>query len=437
FQSAVPPDTDSHAEASEDSVGSSRPTPDIRFPTPTRLPLAGLKVVDFSWVMAGPMSVRYLADYGATVVHVESSTRIDTARTIGPFKDGQPGPERSGLYANANAGKLGLTLNLSLAEARQVAFRLAAWADIVVEGYSPKAMRAWGLDYAALRAVNPGLIMLSTCLNGQTGPQASLAGFGTMGSALAGFVELTGWPDRDPAGPMGAYTDYVTPKFTAAALLAALAHRRRTGEGQYIDFSQTEAGIHFLAPAMLDYTVNGRVQTRAGNASPAHAPHGVYPAAGDDRWVAIAATSEQQWQALCTATEHREWQQDPRYATEAGRVQHYAVLDAELAAWTRGQDVEAIETKLQRAGVPVHRASSSVDAFGDPQLQFRGHFLTFDHPQLGLLPIEASRMRFSRTPAQVRWPGPTFGQHNEQVLREILDMSDEEIAALTMSGALE
>jgi crotonobetainyl-CoA:carnitine CoA-transferase CaiB-like acyl-CoA transferase len=401
------------------------------------LPLEGVRVLDFTWVMVGPMGVRYLADYGATVVHVESGTRVDTARTIQPFKNGQPAPESSGLYNNVNAGKLGITLNLARPEARQVALRLAAWADIVTESYSPKAMRAWGLDYEAIRAVNPSVIMLSTCLNGQTGPWAPLAGFGTMGAALAGFGMLAGWPDRDPAGPFGAYTDYVAPKFIAAALLAALDHRQRTGQGQYIDLSQAEASIHFLGPAVLDYTVNGRVQTRAGNLSHEHAPHGVYPAAGEDRWVAIAIANDAQWHALCAAIGHPEWQTDPRFATLAARVANREALDTALAGWTGTHSVDDIEQTLQAAGVPVHRASSSADALADPQLQFRGHFVTVDHPVVGTVPLEASRLRLSRTPARPPTAGPTFGQHNDLVLRDILGMSEEEIAELVASGALE
>ncbi|HLZ71587.1 MAG TPA: CoA transferase, partial [Dehalococcoidia bacterium] len=227
--------------------------------------LAGLKILDFTWVFAGPMGVRPLADYGATVVHVESAVRPDILRTNVPFKDNVPGIERGGGYANVSAGKLGLTLNLSKAEALAVVRRLVAWADVVVENFSPKAMRNWGLDYAALRQINPEIIMVSTCLNGQTGPEAGLAGFGTMGAMIAGFGELAGWPDKDPAGPFLAYTDYVSPRYIASAILAALDHRRRTGEGQYIDLSQVEAALHFLTPALLDYTVNGRITRRAGN----------------------------------------------------------------------------------------------------------------------------------------------------------------------------
>ena len=413
-------------------------TETARRPAPgTRLPLAGVKVLDFSWVFATPMGVRYLSDYGATVIHVESATRPDALRTYAPFKDGQPGPERSGQYINVQAGKLGLSLNLATAAGREVALRLVQWADVVVESYSPRAMRKWGMHYEALREVNPGIIMLSSSLNGQTGPQSSLAGFGTMGAQLAGFGALVGWPDRPPAGPYVAYTDYISPKLVAAALLAALDHRRRTGAGQYIDFSQAEGSIHFLAPQMLDYFVNGRVETRNGNFSAEHTPHGVYPCLGDDRWVAIACGTEEQWRGVCAAAGHPEWQTDPRFATFAARQANHEALDAAIGAWTATRDVDAVEQTLQAAGVPVHRATSSADAFADPQLQFRGHFVAVEHPEIGSVPIESSRMRFSHTPAQVSTPGPTFGEHNDRVLREVLGMSDEEVVELLVSGALE
>ncbi len=226
---------------------------------PNELPLKDVKICDFMWVMAGPASTRILADYGATVVRIESPTRVDTARTLQPYHGNQLTPDSSGLFANCNAGKFGISLDLGNPAARAVVHDLVRWADVVTESFSPKAMRAWGFDYESLRKVNPAVIMLSSCLMGQTGPLAKIAGFGNMAAAIAGFTNLTGWPDRPPCGVFGAYTDYVAPRFTAIAILAALDHRRRTGEGQYIDQSQAECAIHFLGPAILDYTVNGRV----------------------------------------------------------------------------------------------------------------------------------------------------------------------------------
>jgi benzylsuccinate CoA-transferase BbsF subunit len=369
------------------------------------------------------------------VVKVESTSKVDTLRTIAPFKDHVPGPERSGVYATVNAGKLGLTLDLMHPRGREIALKLATWADVVTESFAPGAMAKFGLDYNSLRKVNPSLIMLSSCLNGQTGPHRELAGFGTMGQQLAGFGALAGWPDRPPAGAPGAYTDYIAPKFTAAAILAALDHRRRTGVGQYIDFSQGEASMNFLCSAILDYTVNGHIQERRGNASLDYAPHGVYPAAGEDRWVAIAATNDEQWAGLCRAIGALAG--DVRFNTNESRLANQAPLDSAVAGWTSVREVDAIERALQAEGVPVHRLVTTLDAFEDPQLAAREHFLQVEHGELGTVLVENSRMRFSATPACVTAAGPTFGQHNQQVLTEILGLGDDRYVELLAEGVLQ
>ncbi|MEX2081094.1 MAG: CoA transferase, partial [Dehalococcoidia bacterium] len=401
------------------------------------LPLEGVKVLDFMWVVAGPWSTRYLADYGATVIKVESPNHVDTSRTIGPTKDHLPGPERSALFCTVNAGKHGISLNLGTDAGRDVVMRLVKWADVITDSFAAGAMGRFGLGYEAVKAVNPGVIMLSSCLNGQSGPHASLAGFGTMGLHLAGFGDIVGWADRPPAGAAGAYTDYIAPKFTASVLLAALDHRRRTGEGQYIDFSQAEAAAHFLAPALLDYFVNGVTQTRRGNRSATHAPHGIYPAAGDDRWVAIVCTSEGQWNALAVAAERREWLTDPRFATREARVTNGDALDQVIGAWSAQLSVDDLESRLQASGVPCHRVTTTFDVLADPQLAHRGHFITVDHPEVGSVPIESSRLRLSRTPARVPSAAPTMGQHNEFVLRDILGLSDDQVVEVVAGGALE
>ncbi len=335
------------------------------------LPLKDVKICDFMWVMAGPAATRILADYGATVVRIESPTRVDTARTLQPYHGSQLGPDASGLFANCNAGKFGISLDLGNPASRAVVHDLVRWADVVTESFSPKAMRAWGFDYESLRKINPALIMLSSCLMGQTGPLAKIAGFGNMAAAISGFTNLTGWPDRAPAGVFGAYTDYVSPRFTAMAILAALDLRRRTGKGQYIDQSQAECSIHFLGPAILDYTVNGRVEGRAGNSDAAFAPHGVYPSAGDDNWVAIVCRDDDDWRRLCAAMNNQELACDSRYASAAGRVQHREAIDSSIAAWSRTLDRGAIETRLQACGVPAHQVQNSADAYADPQFTHR------------------------------------------------------------------
>jgi crotonobetainyl-CoA:carnitine CoA-transferase CaiB-like acyl-CoA transferase len=401
------------------------------------LPLADVKILDFTWVMAGPAATRVLADYGATVVRLESTRRLDTGRTIGPFHDGQPGVEHSGFFQNVNAGKLGLTLDLSQAAGRAVAIDLVRWADVVVESFSPKAMRAWGLDYAVLRQVKPDMIMVSTCLMGQSGPLAQFAGFGNLAAAVSGFFSLTGWPDRPPAGPFSAYTDYIAPRFTVAAILAALDYRRRTGQGQYIDQSQAEAALHFLTPALLDYTVNGRSQERVGNRDAHLTPHGVYPAAGQDCWLAIAVHHDAQWQALCEVMQRPELGHDPRFATPAARLAHHDTLDTILAAWTQEHDAHAAEAMLQERGVPASAVQNSQELYNDPQLVHRRHFVQLPHPLHGTTTIEGSRFRLSRTPARVERAAPMLGHDNQYVLGTILGYSSERISALTAAGILQ
>ncbi len=399
--------------------------------------LSDVKVLDFMWVMAGPAATRVLADYGATVVRVESTRRIDTARTLAPYRAGVLGPENSGCFQNLNTGKRMVTLDPTRETGREVVLDLVRWADVVTESFAPGTMRRWGLDYETLRAVKPNVVMLSTSLMGQTGPLATFAGYGNLAAAISGFSNLGGWPDRPPAGPFSAYTDYVSPRFIAASILAALDHRRRTGEGQAIDLSQAEASLHFLAPAILDYTVNGRVAGRIGNRDPDHAPHGVYPAAGTDRWVAIAVTTDAEWRALRDAMDRPDLAANATLEGAAGRCAQADALDEAVAGWTASRDAHDVEAILQSRGVPAHVVQDSHDLVRDPQLLHRRHFVQLRHPTDGTSPVEGSRFVLSRTPAEIGGSVPTFGRDNEDVLRSILGYDDDRITALVAAGALE
>ena len=401
-----------------------------------RQALDGLKVLDFQWVMAGPAATRVLTDYGATGIKVESTTSVDTARGLQPFKDATAGPESSALFHNMNAGKLGLTLNLSSERGRAVAQDLVSWADLVCESFSPRAMRGWGLDYLALRELRPDIIMMSSCLFGQSGPYSGIAGFGTMGAAVGGFNSLIGWPDRDPA-MVGTYTDYLAPRYAIAALLAALDHRDRTGEGQYIDLSQAESSVNFLAPAWLDLLINGREFERRGNADPQMSPHAAFATAGNDRWVAIACRDDADWAALLDVSGLTDLASDARFNTLAGRLANRAALEETISEWTRRHEMGEIERLLQERGVPAHQVQGSAELVADPQLAHRGHFLELPHATLGSVTIEGSRFQLSRTPARIERPGPTFGQHNDHVLREILGYDDERITELAMADVLQ
>lgn len=414
------------------------PAPPLHSTLPSQasgLALRDLKVLDFSWVVAGPAITRVLADYGATVVKVESSTSLDLAREFAPFHDGIPGIERSAMFHNMAAGKMSLTLNLATLEARHVVEDLVGWADVVCESFSPRAMRRWGLDYPSLRKINPRVVMLSSCLFGQDGPYATFAGFGTMGAALAGFNSVIGWPDRAPIGQIMAYTDTVSPRFGLAALLAALDHRDRTGNGQYVDLSQMEASLHFLTPAWLDFAINGKDFVRHGNTDPQMCPHAVLQAAGEDAWVAIACRTDRDWAALVDVVGIPELRRDS-WNSLANRLACREELEHLLACWTRCHTPAGVEELLQERGIPAHAIQGSADLFTDSQLRLRQHFIELSHDSVGKVIIEAPRVKLSRTPAEVTRPGPQLGEHNFLILSDILQYDDERIAELVSTGAV-
>ena len=383
--------------------------------TPILPPLSDLKMLDLMWVMAGPAGTRALCDFGVNTVRVESSTRIDTARTLQPFIDDEATqPEGSSMFHNMNAGKRMITVDPANPEGRELILDLVRWADVVTESFTPRAMRGWDLTWETIHEVNPRAIMMSSCLMGQSGPLAEFAGFGNLAAAFAGFTPLCGWPDRSPAGPFGAYTDYVAPRFASAALLAALDERDRTGRGQYIDVSQMEAAIHFLTPAFLQYHLTGEKWQADGNSDPQMSPHGVFPSEGEDRWVAVACRDD------------------------ADRAALESVLDGDsLEEWTAARSAEEAMNALLAVGVPAHAIQDSTACFADPQLQHRNHFVELAHPTQGKSVVEGARIIFGRTPAGRPQVAPTMGLDNDAVLRDVLGYSDERIVELVASGALQ
>ena len=393
-------------------------------------PLAGVNVLDLMWVMAGPTSTGVLAQYGATVVKVENEARMDTARLLAPWYDGKAGKERSLGFGSINVNKLSITIDPNTAEGRDVILDLVRWADVVTESFSPKAMRAWGLDYDSLRAVKPDVIMLSSCLMGQDGPHATVAGYGTMGSAAAGLVPPTGWADRAPNGPYGAYTDYCAPRVSVAALLAALDHRHRTGQGQYLDQSQVESTLNYAAPALLDHQVNGTTWDRLGNGDPDQFPHDAFPSSGYDEWVAIACRHDDDWRRLCGVLDRDEWAHWDLTARRARATD----IEHALSAWTSTRSPEAAEVELQRAGIPAHGVLHTGSP-PDPQLEHLQHLVDVDHVEFGPRPIERTRIQLTRTPPAPAHV-PKIGQHTEHVLRGILGYDEARIDSLRAAGAL-
>jgi benzylsuccinate CoA-transferase BbsF subunit len=399
-------------------------------------PLTGIHVLDLSWVMVGPASGRYLADMGADVIKVESSKRIDPVRTLGPFKDGKSGPERSVSYHNLNAGKRCITIDIRHPKGREIVLRLAEWADIVLESFTPGVLDMLHLGYADLQRQNNRVIMVSTCLLGQTGPHAAgTSGVGTMGAAMSGATYQIGWPDRPPTGPWGPWTDAVAPRFIVASTLAALHRRTLTGQGCYIDVAQAEAGIQFMMPAFYEYAANGEIPERRGAAgSPLRVPQGVYPCTGQDRWVAIDASQPPHWEAL--RKEIGQALCEPKFDTIVGRMRHGAELDEAIANWTRSMTPEAIEHRLQSVGVPTHLVSRGGDLAGDADLRHSGYFKKVEDPVFGEAEIEGPRFSLHRTKLPDTRRGPRIGEHTKEVLAAVLGMSESEIAGLSEAGVL-
>lgn len=393
------------------------------------LPFAGLKVADFSWIGVGPITGKYLADHGADVVRVETSNPPDRLRVGGPFKDGVFGPNRSQFFGAFNTSKRSLAINLKTEEGREIARRLIAWADVVLESFTPGTMDELGLGYEAAKQLNPDVIYVSTCLMGQTGPAAPLAGYGNHAAAISGFYEVTGWDDRPPSGPFTAYTDTIAPRFLATAVMAAVDRWRRTGEGCRIEQAQMEAALHFLAPELVEYQVNGKVPRRAGNADPTMAPHGAYPVAGEDEWIAIAVEDDEAWQRFA-AVVGEPWATDPQWATAAGRLAGRDELDRLVAAWTAGKDGFALMEQLQQPGVAAGFVKRSSDLLQDPQLAHRRFFHRLQHPEMGEVPYEGHQFVISGYESGPRRPAPCLGEHSMEVLLEVLGVGEEEVARL-------
>ena len=402
---------------------------------------AGIKVLEFGGGAAGPLGSRYFADHGATVVRVESRQRPDFLRILRLTPDTPGGLDGGHMFAMINCNKYGIGLNMSHPKGPQVARRLVQWADVVAENFSPKAMAKWGLDYESLRGINPGLVMISTCLNGQTGPDRFYPGFGGQGSAISGFNHLTGWPDREPLGPYGTITDSLAPRFVALLVGSALLYRRRTGHGQYIDLSQVEAGVICLSENLLTYAATGKALGRIGNRSRYAAPHGAFRCAAndgdDDRWVAIAVHDDEDWQRFRQVMGDPTWAVDSRFATAAGRLANVDELEARVGEWTRTRDAREAMATLQAAGIDAGVVQNFEDLTRDPQLAHRNHFREVEHPVIGRHLCEANAIHLSHTPDQIRTPAPCLGQHSELVYRELLGMPAEEYALLAAEGVFE
>lgn len=396
---------------------------------------AGVKIADFSWVAVGPMTAKAFADHGATVVRIESETRVDYVRTLVPFKDNKVGINRSHWVNNLNTSKYGAAFNMGTPEGKRLAREVVEWADVVVESFTPGTMKRLGLDYETLSKTKPELIMLSACLYGQTGPWAPFAGYGPHGAAMSGLHGITGWPDRAPCGPVGPYSDVIAPHFGVAALAAAILERRKTGLGQHIDVSQVEAAIRFIEPLVLDQTVNGRTAGRAGHRSWTACPNGVYPTAGTERYLALSVETPEQWNALRRLAPLDAFG-DPKFDALTERQALSDAIDAALKPWIAGFERRELETLLVNAGIPASVAQRPTELVADPHLAARGFFVPLTQSEVGTIPYDGFITRFSAKKEMLHKPAPSIGEDTEWVLRQILGYNDDQITEFAIAGAL-
>jgi crotonobetainyl-CoA:carnitine CoA-transferase CaiB-like acyl-CoA transferase len=379
---------------------------------------SGTNIVELGSGAAGPIATRYFVEQGATVLRIESKSRPDFLRVYALGPDNPHGLEGAPMFDGLNPGKRDVLFNLKHPRAVELVRRLVVeWADAVAENFAPRAMKGFGLDYDALVAHKPDLVMVSACLNGQTGPHKDYPGFGGQGSALAGYNFLTGWPDREPVGPHGTITDSLAPRFVATALAAGLLYRRRTGRGVYLDVSQVEAAIYSLTPWLLEYQATGVAPGRAGNDDPRACVHGVFPCAEadgvGDRWVGIAA-----------------W-------TEGERDRLHAITGPDVGAWTATRPPLAVAEELQAAGIEAVPVQDFGDQHRDPQLAHRGHFVPHPHPFMGPSLYERNGLRLSDAAGGYDRAGPTLGQDQDWVLGELLGLDPDEQAALAADGVFD
>lgn len=382
--------------------------------------LGNIRILDFTWVLAGPYGTRFLADYGAEVIKVQSAqTMIGVVQTA----------YAAGYFNTYNRNKLGIALNMSKPEAREIARRLVRISDIVVENFSTRVMQNWELDYNHLKQLKPDIIMVSMSGMGHTGPWKNQVSYGPTIQALTGITYLTSYPVGPAVGFGYSYSDHIAGLTAALAAMAALEFRFKTGNGQHIDMSQLEAMASLLGTASLEYSANNRYVKSQGNRPeyPSGTPHGVYRCKGEDRWCAIAVFEDSEWKSLASVINDRKWVSDARFGTIAGRINNQDELDRLIEEWTINYIPAEVMQRLQSAGVACGAVHDGRDLAEDPQLKHRGFFVKQQHPELGLTTFDGSPIKLSETPAQFKRAGPVLGQHNSYVYQELLGMTEEEV----------
>ncbi len=402
-------------------------------------PLEGIRVLDFTTAVAGPIAGFILGDMGAEVIKIEAPNgRHMQAPADRPPIEGAPDRpwNRLGLMNELNRSKLGFVVDVACAEGRDLFRLLAAQCDIVIENFAPRVMANLGIDYPDLAELKPDIILVSMPAFGKSGPYRARVSYGPGIDAMSGLSHLTGYAGGPPSKPGNFYCDQNAGLLAAFAALSALWHKRRTGEGQHVELAMIEGEMQLVSEALMDYSLNGRVQSRMGNRHPTMAPHGVYPCEGEDRWVAIACRDDDDFAELCETIGRPGLAADARYHDVVSRKRNEDALDAEIAAWTRTLGHRRVQELLQDAGVPAGAALDVAEMFDDPQMRARGLFEVVHHPELGDSPHTRVAWKLRGTPAPVTVPAPRFGQDNDYVLRDLLGFGDDDIAALRANGVV-
>ncbi|MFC9555208.1 CaiB/BaiF CoA transferase family protein [Rhodococcus sp. NPDC056960] len=415
-------------------------------------PLTGVRVADFCWMGVGAVATRMLADFGAEVIKIESRNRLDMPRRLPIYKgevrsygeeDPNPDPNKGGLFNNYSRNKLGVTINMKTERGQHLVRQLIGASSVVTENFAPGVLEKWGLTYDALREITPEVILARMSGYGHSGPHHKYKSYGPVVQAVSGLSFISGLPDREPSGWGLSYMDNQAAYHNSAAVLMAILQRNITGKGQEIDVSAVEAGVNLIGPDLLDVAVNGVATRRpgypAGNrlVHPSAAPHGVYPAKGEDTWVAVAVFDDDQWQRLVDVLGRPDWAIAPEFADLQGRSSRQDELDARLSQWTMLRPAHETMHLLQHAGVPAGAVQNSRDlAESDPQIADRGTFFELDHPVIGVAKFEGTPIRFTSTVQQNWRSAPLLGEDNDYVFGDILGLGHEEIADLTAEGVI-
>jgi crotonobetainyl-CoA:carnitine CoA-transferase CaiB-like acyl-CoA transferase len=393
--------------------------------------MAGLKVLDLTSWWAGPASTGLFAQLGADVVHVESVQRIDGMRpaAAGYFFSKERWWEWSNFYQSINVDKRGITLNLADPRGLDLVKRLIAWADVVAENYTPRVMEGFGLGWEAVRAINPRVVYARLPAYGLDGPWRDRVGFAQTMEAMSGLASITGYPDGPPLLPRGP-CDPNGAMHAAFAIQVALAAREATGEGQFVEAPLIESALNIAAQQVVEYSAYDRLVTRIGNKTPGRAPQGVYPCAGEERWLAVSVATDGQWHRLRAALGDPAWANDPGLASYAGRRDRGDEIDKELAEWAAAQELDDAVERLVAHGVPAGAVRDFRSISSHPLFQARGFFETVDHEVLGTHPVSVLPFKWSGIDRWIRDPAPTLGQDNRAVLMGVLGLPDDELAEL-------